>query len=576
LQRDRLVNDPDRIITWCNNLVVMDEEDDLVQFAHHSVRQFLFSKPSDNATRRFHLRGPEVDIRAGHICVTYLNFNDFERQMTLHQKPSHPIQPKYIADVATMGSSRLTKYMERLASIKAGFRGASGSGQDISQLYQAFREGTAGPLDLVQSQYPFLAYAREFWLPHSAKLSPESSRSWSFWQKLINPENLLAIKPWINADGTFNKEVTKHYMVSERHLALAHYVEELGFEKPDLMEILLNAILRGYSDMVQLMLQNRIDIDAVGGYCDALCVHLRTPLELASERGNGQIMTILLNAGADVNASTVHFGSPLQAASTTGKEIIIKLLLQRGAKVNTRGGEYGLAIAGAIRYGHEGATRLLLKHGAAIHTKVDSKYGSPLQIAVEYGHTQIAKLLIRQEGADVNSLNQRGVRYSTPLQAASDRGNEEIVKLLLDKGASVDQEGPEGNALILASGSGHIAIVNMLLQKGADVHREGDKGSALVLASRNGHVAIVRILIDKGCRINTIGVGGMKWGTALQAASAHGQEEVVKLLLGKGAAVNQYGPRGNALQLAEQYGHDGTATLLIENGATSELILPQD
>ena len=30
LQRDRLVNDPDRIITWCNNLVVMDEEDDLV------------------------------------------------------------------------------------------------------------------------------------------------------------------------------------------------------------------------------------------------------------------------------------------------------------------------------------------------------------------------------------------------------------------------------------------------------------------------------------------------------------------------------------------------------------------
>lgn len=68
---------------------------------------------------------------------------------------------------------------------------------------------------------------------------------------------------------------------------------------------------------------------------------------------------MLLDKGADVNATGGEYGSALQAASYQGHESVARLLLNNGANVNVSGGEYGSAREIASSRGHEGVTQLL-------------------------------------------------------------------------------------------------------------------------------------------------------------------------------------------------------------------------
>jgi hypothetical protein len=93
LERDRLVNDIAGLVSWCGNLVTLDEEDDLVQVAHHTIKQFLLSEPYSAVTEQFHFQPAEINHAAGEACVTYLNFNDFKRQIIKTPKGYQAIQP---------------------------------------------------------------------------------------------------------------------------------------------------------------------------------------------------------------------------------------------------------------------------------------------------------------------------------------------------------------------------------------------------------------------------------------------------------------------------------------------------
>ncbi|KAJ9634593.1 hypothetical protein H2199_008876 [Coniosporium tulheliwenetii] len=100
---DRLVNDMHRITSWCENLIVLDEEDDAVQFAHHTVKQYFLGPQSDQRLSGFHFELSEADHEAGEICVTYLNFNDFRTQLIRLPRPQAPITPDAIIGAALGG-----------------------------------------------------------------------------------------------------------------------------------------------------------------------------------------------------------------------------------------------------------------------------------------------------------------------------------------------------------------------------------------------------------------------------------------------------------------------------------------
>jgi ankyrin repeat protein len=63
-------------------------------------------------------------------------------------------------------------------------------------------------------------------------------------------------------------------------------------------------------------------------------------LQAAAARGHIEIVSVLLEKGANVNAAGGEYGSPLQAAVAEGHTEIVSILLEKGANVNAAGARY--------------------------------------------------------------------------------------------------------------------------------------------------------------------------------------------------------------------------------------------
>lgn len=334
LIRDRLVNNPDGVVNWCNNLVVMDEEEEIVQFAHHSVQQFLLSESSDTTTKRFHFRQTDADSQAGEICVTYLNFNDFERQLSSIPKNSYLIEPRNIAKAATTGSSRLAKYMIRVAERTSGLKRSSGAGLNMCHFEETSDSSKLKADDLIRDQYAFLAYASEFWWPHAANLCPGDSRGWTLWKQLLPAKNTLAIKPWITEKGDIDTAIVKRIIISENHCALAASVGDFGLAGDDFLNDLLTSIRGGKCRLVNALLHTGLNINArLPGLLEGL---EGTPFALACACGNDEMVGLLLKKGFEGHAPTELFhpsGVPFRWAYRNGHSSTVKLLLKYQADV---------------------------------------------------------------------------------------------------------------------------------------------------------------------------------------------------------------------------------------------------
>ena len=164
------------------------------------------------------------------------------------------------------------------------------------------------------------------------------------------------------------------------------------------------------------------------------------------------------------------------------------------------------------------------------------------------------------------SKRQRGGTEISDIIEASMNGRTEIVeKMLLENGADVNAKDNDGlTALIGASWSGHTKTATMLLENGADVNaKDNDNWTALIGASENKQTEIVRMLLKNGAKVNEKDVNGK---TALFVASINGYTEIVALLLENGADVNTTDNYGyTALFVAHRAGHTETVELLIQH-----------
>ncbi|KAK2593245.1 hypothetical protein QQS21_009044 [Conoideocrella luteorostrata] len=336
---------------------------------------------------------------------------------------------------------------------------------------------------------------------------------------------------------------------------------------------------RGHAEIVQMLLDKGADVNAQSGDCD-------NALQAASEAGHVDIMQILLDNGADINAKGRQYSNALQAASYRGDAKIAQMLLDNGADVNAKG-KYGNALQAASYKRNIEIVQMLLDRGAdvdALHVASNGgnvkllqmllskgagfnaqggQYDNPLQAASNRGHVEIIQMLL-DRGADINA---KGRKYSNALQAASEGGHVDAVQMLLDRGADINATGVwYDNALQTASYRGYIEIVQILLDRGADIDAKGEfYGNALQTASKWGHVDIVQMLLDNGADVNAESI---LFGNALQAASNEGHVKIVQMLLDRGADLNaQSGQFGNALQDASHKGEVKIVQMLLGKGA---------
>ena len=130
---------------------------------------------------------------------------------------------------------------------------------------------------------------------------------------------------------------------------------------------LMNAAARGDKEMVDLLIANKADvkINVTSKEGTVLMYAADTRKDDAADARRYEIMKLLIEKGADVNAKKDDGTTALMCAAWRGKKEIVKLLIEKGADVNAvTTGERWSAVQAAYYNEHEEIVKLLREHGA--------------------------------------------------------------------------------------------------------------------------------------------------------------------------------------------------------------------
>lgn len=184
-------------------------------------------------------------------------------------------------------------------------------------------------------------------------------------------------------------------------------------------EILVVAAGIGHLQLVQTMLDNGIDVNYTGfGY-----IHVLTE---AAAGGYALVVSLLLEKGALFN-SKGHDRGAINRAARYGHEDVVRVLLDNGADVNADSGSgFQNPLYEAAMSQHVSMMRLLLDRGADI--KAFECGESAFDRAIRMGYEEVIRVLV-EAGVDIDSTGYDGIL--TAIMYGQDR----VVKPLLELGA---------------------------------------------------------------------------------------------------------------------------------------------
>ncbi|KAJ6178877.1 hypothetical protein N7519_009338 [Penicillium mononematosum] len=369
---------------------------------------------------------------------------------------------------------------------------------------------------------PFFCYAADHWPSHFLSQGPtDIDQSLKDARTLCNRHQAWV---WVTASG-WTPQVVEN-ILTEEHIDVNTEDKSSTLALKSSRSALSAACLGGKSDVVTLLLDKGANVNSYHK------LHA-TALFTALVYGHQDIVPILLEKGADVNIIGEHHGTALYIASHLGNPDIVLSILERGADINYNHKWHGTALYRACRSGHPKVVKILLENGANVNIIGNKGYGSALLAASTLNHPDIVIDLLKK-GADTDYNNQK---YGTALQMASGRGWQNIVELLLAHGANPNTRGTQDGSspIQVASFYGHQGAVEELLKHGADVNFPDQRGNtALHAAARQDHREIVSMLLRCGADVT---LKGELYGTALNAATEAGHTEIIEMLAKRGAKV---------------------------------------
>lgn len=289
----------------------------------------------------------------------------------------------------------------------------------------------------------------------------------------------------------------------------------------------------------------------------------KTALHLAVARRCPQVVRLLLDAKADVNAEDKDGNTPAMVLSYKGGSD------PRQPASDALGEDiwYQLKAAGALvpDRPYESPAVLnekLLDAAASTRTSLETVKG------------------LLASGADVDTRDHRPKAPGrlrcvgfTPLHWAAATGNAAMVKELLVAGAKVNLVAKghpflNGTPLQVAATKGYQDVVKLLLAAGADVNAK-DGSRPLHLAACKGHVEVAKLLLAAGANINAVTESGRAGGgwTPLSGAVGNNRKEMVKFLLANGADVLTWILSQAIKRAVGNYGSTDIVKLLLDAGA---------
>ncbi|MCJ1345587.1 hypothetical protein MMC31_003794, partial [Peltigera leucophlebia] len=576
----RLINDMSQILSWCGNLIVLDEQDGTVQFTHQTVKMFLLDSSQDQTNADFHFEQRKIENYAGEICVTYLNFNDFKTKLIRQPKelplptPEEILRVTLSVDPGSTSKSIWTK-VARLREHRRRYN------PNPTHVFTgaALLNDLGASRDL-QIGHPFVSYAAKYWLHHSATFERTKTQIWRLWERLLLSENGPAALPWKYSEWSQRTRTICCWICDQEHVALLsviessetpfaeaemQYIMDFAIEQPSLN--LFDSVLRECHSLTRVL--NESIILAVGGG------HLWATDRLLTEKANPNWRALKAKSKKYVGLTAI------QAAAKGGYLELINKLVMAKADVNARAADDSgrTALQAAAEFGHLEVVERLLAAKADVNAEAAKDSGrTALQAAAENGHLEVVERLLAAK-ADVNAEAAKD-SGRTALHAAAEAGHFEVVERLLTAKADVNAKASVYSgrtALQAAAENGHFEVVERLLTAKADVNAGPayDYGrTALQAAAENGHFEVVERLLTAKADVNA-GVAERFGRTALQAAAGAGHLEVVERLLTAKADVNA-GAENNfsrtALLAAAGAGHLEVVERLLTAKAAKESV----
>ncbi|KAK5625712.1 hypothetical protein RRF57_001428 [Xylaria bambusicola] len=480
---ETLYNDMENITSWCENLVQVDEEHQLVQFAHTTIMKFFIEETLDPTLTEFHIDVHEVDHDVGEKCITYLNFNDFRREVSRRAKPMVlPDSSRLIQSAlgsTSKSASLLTKLRPGLASRPV----------DLSYLQSLTVKHSTGHRS-VSLAHPFLDYASTNWILHTRTFRKEKSKTWALWERMIIDGHPMAIPLW--GDNTF--DANGHILdwaYDARHYALIRLINDSGqLAEHRASHIIINSVRDSEVEILGILnglgSTSRIDTtliamttvetlsiegnkSMVGLLYDTKKVDINarddrgmTPLSRAAAYGDGAVVRALLNniEGLNLDAEDNEGNTPLMHAVKSGYKTITKFLLAEGFNPNARDARGQTSLHHAAVNGYETIVQILLTADSVQPNTRDHIGMTPLSCAVWFGHGNIVRLLLSDDRVDPNTLDDDG---RTALWWAASNGETETVEILFAvEGTDAYLRDFSGTTPhMVASLKGHEAIVNI-------------------------------------------------------------------------------------------------------------------
>ena len=325
----------------------------------------------------------------------------------------------------------------------------------------------------------------------------------------------------------------------------------------------------------------------------------QTPLYLVSVSGHADLARDLLQKGASIDLASGKQGSPAHAAAFYGHKDVCLLLLERGANhrqvPDARPAAFANVIEAALAGGHEEIGREILAEVSPILEEEDFRMimdeacrrgfihiASWLQSHVPVGvqptlvHTAMTKAICHGQTGTMNFLlnESQGKADVIPLDTialAALHGYENVIILCLARGLDINQPGPLGSPLRVASRMGHDHIVRLLLNKGAKTTCD----QPLQAAAFWGHIEVVKTLIHVGGL--SADEDGNDYEPPLTAAAYRGHEDVVRALLDAGAnPCKSLEPKfryANAFHAAIEGGNNSIVDMFNEKGFTLQFLV---
>ncbi len=318
--------------------------------------------------------------------------------------------------------------------------------------------------------------------------------------------------------------------------------------------ILLSAILNENIEIVKVLLDADADVNARS-------IQGMTALDQAISIGNKEIVDIIFASNPTFDEEDALFYVGAKAILDQDKQALLKFL-NNNDDVNAKN-KYGETLLNIAARWDKEAMEVFIEKGAEIDLQND-KGVTPLMSAASSGNIEAVQALMTKK-ANINLQNNDG---DTALHVALNQESEDIALALVKAGAKVDIANNNGvYALHLATS---METTKLLIEKGSDVNATDKKGNtALHHAAGDGALEAVKVLLQSGADKNIQNAKGI---TPLIEATDRSELEVVQYLVTQGVNLDlQNGSNNSALHSAAMDVNVDIVKILVEGGANKDL-----